>query len=278
MYLKTNAYRKLRRFLNWIIWAVAIPVFVHFLISIGEKAGFLEKINSLYYWIMLIYSLVISYTLAFAITKFPKYFNKRKNVKYIRNDFILSQLIFEFLSSLLVLTLFALLCFYFLNEKMLQENYFMKELPLIGLILCVFNGFYIAVYLNKSILNAIKKENEQKQLPGVKRLSVYYKGAYILINLMEIAFINQSSHINWLITFKGEEYILDQTLKEIFALLDAQQFFKINRNQIVNKEIIKSFKQGTFGKLELKLKTGKATTVSKDRAKEFRRWLSIKIL
>ena len=107
-----------------------------------------------------------------------------------------------------------------------------------------------------------------------EKLLVYHRGSYVPMRLNEIAMIDQIAHINWLITFNNEEYILDSTLKEISMLLNQHHFFQINRNQIVNKEMVKSFSPGTFGKIELTLKSGKITRVSKGRAKEFRKWLS----
>ena len=105
------------------------------------------------------------------------------------------------------------------------------------------------------------------------KVIVYHKGAYGPVRLIEIALIDQRNQINWLITFKEEKHILDLSLMEINDVLGTKQFFKINRSQIVNKEAICKFRSGSFGKIELTLNVNAINaTISKDRAKDFRKW------
>lgn len=274
MYIKLNAPRKTIKILNVIFWTLIIPLSAHFLVSIRRNDSFLELIENPYYWIALVYTLVLSYLVVFIISKLSTYWDKIEDGKNNYINRIIKQLIFGILCPFIGIIILAITYFHFCSGQVIQKSYFLKEIPIIVLYLCVLNVFYISVYLNKQIITLTKKDEEQAETPiNRNKLLVHYRGDYVPIDLNEIALISQVNRINWLITFKGEKHILDLSLTAIHALLNENQFFKINRNQIVNKKIVKRYSVGSFGKLEFKLDKDTTATVSKGRAKRFKAWL-----
>lgn len=274
MYLNLNAPQKTIKILNGIFWTLIIPISAHFLVSIRRNDSFFMLIKQPYYWVAFFYTLVISYLVVFIISKLSIRWDKIEDGKMNYVNRILKQLIFGILIPFIAIIILATICLYFCSGQVIQKSYFLKEVPIIVLYLCVLNVFYISVYLNKQIITLTKKDEEQAETPiNRNKLLVHYRGDYVPVDLNEIALISQVNRINWLITFKGEKHILDLSLTAIHALLNENQFFKINRNQIVNKKIVKRYSVGSFGKLEFKLDKDTTATVSKGRAKRFKAWL-----
>ncbi|MCB0620773.1 MAG: LytTR family transcriptional regulator, partial [Saprospiraceae bacterium] len=82
-------------------------------------------------------------------------------------------------------------------------------------------------------------------------------------------------NLNYLHTFDGGKYMLDyNTLEEVEELLDPKQFYRANRQSIVNIENIQSVKPHENQKLTLHLKAPAKMSVdiSRDKAPAFKRW------
>lgn len=275
MFSSLKIHRKTLKFLNGFFWMLVIPFSSHFLISIRRDTSFSMLIEKTYYWTALLYTLLLTYLTVFIVSKLSHYWDKIEDGKKNYINRIFKQLIFGGLIPFIAIIIVAIIYFHFFKGQTIQRGYFLKEIPIIALYLCLLNIFYITVYLNKQI-STLRKNCEDKAEPVYQnKLLVHYRGNYVPVGLNEIAFINQINRINWLITFKGEKHILDLSLTAIQALLNEKQFYKINRNQIVNKESIKGFNIGSFGKIELQLEKHTLVTVSKDRAKKFKAWYYI---
>jgi DNA-binding LytR/AlgR family response regulator len=74
----------------------------------------------------------------------------------------------------------------------------------------------------------------------------------------------------------NRKYIIENTLEELEQLLNPQQFFRISRKFIVNVASILEVKGLISTRLEIKVsvQTEHVLTVSRDRAHDFKRWLS----
>jgi uncharacterized membrane protein YhaH (DUF805 family) len=274
MYVKFSIQQKALKFLHWIFWILVIPFFSHFLIIIKIDGSFIESTARIDYWYAFICVSLVLGLLTFIISTLSLHWDKSNDVDRNYINRFLKQLFVGFLLPLVAITTVAIFVEKFIDQNFIQSYYLTKAFPIIGAFLYFINIFYLTVYLGQLITVLNKSTEKQSHKINNEKLLVYHRGSYVPMSLNEIAMINQIAHINWLITFNDEEYILDMTLKEIDVLLNEQHFFKINRNQIIHKEIVKSFSSGTFGKIEVALKSGKITKVSKDRAKEFRQWLS----
>lgn len=107
-----------------------------------------------------------------------------------------------------------------------------------------------------------------------EKFVVSVRNTWVPVNTKDIACFLRDN-LNYLHTFGGEKYLLDQnTLEEVEDLLDPRQFYRANRQCIVNIEAIQSVKPHENQKLTLTLKAPAKTEVdvSREKAPAFKRW------
>lgn len=76
-------------------------------------------------------------------------------------------------------------------------------------------------------------------------------------------------------TIEKRDYILDYTLEQLVEMLDAQQFFRINRKYLVHTKSIQDIISYTNSRLRLVLKDSEDSDVivARERVQEFKEWL-----
>jgi DNA-binding LytR/AlgR family response regulator len=91
----------------------------------------------------------------------------------------------------------------------------------------------------------------------------------------DVAFFYSTNKITFAVTFLRREYPLDISLDNLREQLDPEQFFKINRQVIVNSVAIENIHAYFQGKLvvETRPRHSEKIIVGKDKAAEFKRWL-----
>lgn len=95
------------------------------------------------------------------------------------------------------------------------------------------------------------------------------------INVSEIAYFYIEHEVTFLHTFDNRRFMLNQTLDELEKVLDTRQFYRANRQFLVNADAIHEVEQYFARKLLLKIKaqTKEPIIVSKAKASEFLLWL-----
>ena len=75
--------------------------------------------------------------------------------------------------------------------------------------------------------------------------------------------------------FTGSSFLLDNTLQELEGILPPRQFYRINRQLLVNVEAIRKVHTFLGGRLKLELSppTTADTIVSRERVSSFKEWL-----
>ena len=66
----------------------------------------------------------------------------------------------------------------------------------------------------------------------------------------------------------------DFTLDELQEILDKTQFFRVNRQFIINLNLIKNIHTSPYYKVEMQFQPEEEISVSRDRLKDFKDWLS----
>ncbi len=119
-------------------------------------------------------------------------------------------------------------------------------------------------------LNISPKKNHKEQFLGSIRNS------QVPIKVSEVAYFTRNE-LNYMVTFSNEKYILDfTTLEEVEELLDANQFYRANRQFIINIDSIQSVQNSINAKLILKLKKPHSNIeidISREKAPTFKKWL-----
>ena len=107
-----------------------------------------------------------------------------------------------------------------------------------------------------------------------KKFLVSLRNQWIPINTEDIAcFVKDTIH--FLYTLKGDRHVIDfTTMEEIEELLDPRQFFRANRQSIVNINAIQGIKFHENQKLTVLLKSPLRLEmdISREKAPAFKKW------
>ncbi len=126
--------------------------------------------------------------------------------------------------------------------------------------------------LVKSIMNPNEQQSAFKE-----KFVVNSKNQWVIINTKDISLLTKDA-LNYIYLFNGDRYILDyDTLDEVEDLLDPRQFYRANRQFIINIDGIASVKPSMNSKLLVKMKTPNdkiEIDMSREKAPLFRKWLN----
>ena len=105
---------------------------------------------------------------------------------------------------------------------------------------------------------------------------VSFRGNFIPIPTKEIALFYILGEDVCLQTFNGNTYLVPHSLEEIERMVGHQQFYRANRQHLINFELIESIEQDFARKLKIKpkVKCHDQITVSKAKASEFLQWMN----
>lgn len=115
---------------------------------------------------------------------------------------------------------------------------------------------------------------EQLQKPKKQSILINYREKIIPLNLNSIPFFYSINH-QTIIYFEGKEQTISYSLDELENILDGQQFYRANRQFIVNRKFIKEIEHYFARKLVILLtqKAPENIVVSKGKASDFLRWM-----
>ena len=151
-------------------------------------------------------------------------------------------------------------------------------------------------YLLKPIRKEKLKECIQKIKPAdtakidldkiaqlLKQSSQVYKSRFLVkigqkikaISVDKIAYFKSFDKLTYIVVRSGEKYPIDQSLEEVDAILNPNDFFRINRKYITHIEGIKEVHPYFKGRLKIELvpDSGEDITVSSEKTPMFKSWL-----
>ncbi len=102
-------------------------------------------------------------------------------------------------------------------------------------------------------------------------------GHFEYVNVRDIAYVASEDSMTFLHTFNGARYIYSKTVEQLYDELDQNDFFQINRSQIVNSDAVSQIHPFLNQRLKLQLipKSSASTdfVVSRKRMMEFKEWM-----
>ena len=134
--------------------------------------------------------------------------------------------------------------------------------------------------LNQQLLNTkqseqIKTTYTQQDSNSKKRIVIYHKDEMIAISTDSIAYVFLNNGLSFLRTFSNENYSVNGSLDDIYKQLDAESFYRVNRQLIINISAIKTIY--IYGKNQLKLLVDPVfdhdVLISKNKVAAFKKWL-----
>jgi two-component system, LytTR family, response regulator LytT len=119
-----------------------------------------------------------------------------------------------------------------------------------------------------TLLNALSK-------PAKHTFVVNQKDKIIPIGIQEIAFFYIENEVTFLFTFDARRFILNYTMDELEEKVDPKQFFRANRQYLVNRKSITEAQQYFARKLLIKTNPAakEPLIVSKSKSPDFVQWL-----
>ncbi|MBL0740556.1 LytR/AlgR family response regulator transcription factor [Chryseolinea lacunae] len=129
------------------------------------------------------------------------------------------------------------------------------------------------------------QQNQQPDLDGLlkkmgldegkKSFLVFKSNKYTTVQTDAIAFIYIKNESTTIVTFQGQEYNLTQTMDQVQAMLSVKQFFRLNRQYLVNFSAVKEVEHYFDRKLFVKLTvpTPDKLLIGKEKTSGFLNWL-----
>lgn len=125
--------------------------------------------------------------------------------------------------------------------------------------------------------SAAKMQNLLRDMhtPYKTTLLVHFQEKIIPVKAVDIAYIYASSGQTSVTTLTGDAYTINSTLEELEQSLSPAQFYRINRQFLVNRGAIKGIEHYFTRRLHIKLtvNTPETLLVSKQKAPEFLKWM-----
>ncbi len=109
-----------------------------------------------------------------------------------------------------------------------------------------------------------------------KRFTVQYGMHLQSIPIEAIAYFYSQDKATWLVTSGGDEFICEPSLDALEPVLHPEDFFRINRQFIISRKVIKDIVQYGSGRLKIVLskKMPQEIIVARQRVKAFKIWLA----
>lgn len=131
---------------------------------------------------------------------------------------------------------------------------------------------------NKDNFHSNLVKRLQEVLTGVykNRFLVKIGTNYKSIAVIEICCFYIRERTTFIRTFADKDYVIDPSLDYIQKTLDPKQFFRINRNCLINIKAINDIVSYSSSRLKIKLigvKPLDDLIVSRDKISEFKRWI-----
>jgi len=130
----------------------------------------------------------------------------------------------------------------------------------------VFEKKYIDLEQMKNLLVPSKKQ----------RYTVKVGNQLKIIDWQQIQCFYSANKSSYLYTIDGRSYALDETLDALEADCDAQHFFRVNRQFVINIEAIMEISVYMSTRLKIKLQrfTEEEIIVSREKVAAFKKWLN----
>lgn len=127
---------------------------------------------------------------------------------------------------------------------------------------------------NDSLQNFIQQLSQPK--PYKSRFLLKHGQTWEYLSAEKVCYLYSEEGLTFLMDDKGKRHTLDESLEQLQNQLDPNQFFRINRQQIIHIEAIQKIHSWFNHRFKLDIKKGENAefVVSRKRTKEFKEWLN----
>ena len=256
---------------------IAAIVAAHFIVVFGEELTLAELLLHYEYYVAVAGSFGIAFSLIslvyIATRKLDAYYDwKKRPVSRVA-----MQLIFGVIIPSLAAYLLAALYFSFLGVNILDRPYLRYDFPVIMVLLLMLNFYYLCYYLFLQVKMA-ETSNVSFTDTGQQ-----FKNSFLIqegtknksLNTEHIGAFYREGMYNFILDFSGKSHLINQTLDDIQNVTDPEQFFRANRQVIINYHSCDNYELLEYGKLRLYTEPPlkQEVIISQRRAKDFKNWM-----
>jgi DNA-binding LytR/AlgR family response regulator len=125
--------------------------------------------------------------------------------------------------------------------------------------------------VNAITANALLEKEKKTQIS----FSIRVEGRMYFVLVDSIAFIYLEDETVYLLDFKGEKHVISKTLESLEKAVSSQQFYRINRQMIVNRQAIKDVETYINQRIvvHLTVPTPEIVIVPRLKVKPFLNWI-----
>lgn len=156
-----------------------------------------------------------------------------------------------------------------------NPDFYRFDIFIITIWFLVINGIYIGLYY-ASVLRQLELVRHEEQKVRLEGFSVKQGKQNLSIAFEDIGGFYVDGDYTILITNHQKKYLLDQSLDKIEKTLPIGYFFRLNRQFLLNRQLIKGFSRIENGKLNVLLQSSDhfpaVVQVSRTKAPAFKTW------
>lgn len=259
-----------------LIISLASVLLGHFFVSLGRTDTLPQLLTESWYYADLFFVSMINFCVILYVGVVHFAMDERIPLRTAA----VKRLTYQFLLAVAVPSLLAFfLTFgymhFILEQDIRHTSFIVYEFPIAVVIILSANLVFIILSLWQQPASA----NIDSMLTPVEKKSVILvtQGERTLpLNVSDIASFVKEGDYCMISTFDSQRYVTSQTLEELFTVLSDKDFFRANRQWIVNRKSCEHFVTDRSGKIELKLKTDPegSVTISQKKALEFKAWIA----
>lgn len=204
---------------------------------------------------------------------------------------LLARTILNVIGSGLVIYGCTTLYFSLLGVQFSDTIFFSTDLPLALLLTLLINIVYVGILIWNQYQDTISRpastlvqsveEYEAHRMPNLNAKEyityclVTAGKSFVPVYTHEVAFFYKAGEITFLKSFSGHEYSVEYTLEQLEQSLDLGDFFRANRQFIINQKAVKKFDQADHRKLDVYLYPTPALplVISQKKAVAFKKWM-----
>lgn len=218
-------------------------------------------------------------TLSFVLWNLVRYTVARLQQKYDWFAQPLKRFLLQVFFGLLLPSVFCASCVvlyyrYYYGVSISQTSFPVYEFPLSVVLIAQFHLYYIVYFFYRKAKPQASPQQEKTEAPRKTLLGAIGRKS-IPVEVADIAHFYIKDSVVYATTFDNKRLSLNYTLEEVYQLLDSNDFFRSNRQVIINRKACRSFLSEANGKLlvELNPKMEGDLIISQVRAPEFKKWI-----
>lgn len=166
-----------------------------------------------------------------------------------------------------------------LDSEFIPHIFWYTDFPVLFLLTLLIHYLFQQAYLRhlsqRNTITSTPKVESTAERKGTTHLQLKKGKTTFQIPLAELAYVYRHEQINFLRQFDGQEWIWEQSLSALEAQLSEQDFFRVNRQLLLNRKAIQSYEVLPNRQTEISLEPDweQVALLNKNRLAQFRQWL-----